>query len=250
MRRVAGYCLLGLLAYVVFMFFSFPATILLDRVAQRIPGFSVQTVEGSALYGSAQGVRLGAAQFESLSWRLRFAPFLLARLGYQLSLNGPEIDLDGKIAMNIGRQLYVDDLRGEMVLTALAALFDRPHLPLAGRLQLDGLEAELDPTGRPRSASGTIRLLDTRSTLGTPQNLGNFRLNLNSKDEDIVGNIGDEGGPLELTGNLTLAPNGDYRFNGVVALRDENNRELRQTLNLMGRPGGDGKWRISFNGRL
>jgi hypothetical protein len=250
MKRWIGYGLLGLFAYLVFMLIQFPATVLFDWITQRVPELSVRDMHGSARQGSARGVRLRGVQFESLSWQLQFFPLLLGRLEYQFNLAEPGSRLQGKIATSFDRQLSLGDVKGSLPLTKLSALTERPSLPLDGQVELDIAGLQLNTLGRLRSVFGTIRLLSARTTLAKPLELGNFNVELSTQDQDILGNIKDSGGPLEFTGNLTLTQDGSYRFSGQAAVRDENNRELRQALSLLGRPGGNGKWKINLAGTL
>jgi hypothetical protein len=250
MKRWIGYGLLGLFAYLVFMLIQFPATALFDWISQRAPEFSVQNMHGSVRQGSARGVRLRGVQFESLSWQLHFLPLLLGRLEYQFNLTEPGSRLQGKIATSFDRHLSLGDVKGSLPLTKLSALTERHSLPLDGQVELDIAELQLNAAGLLRSVSGTIRLLSAHTTLTKPLELGNFNIELSTQDQDIIGNVKDNGGPLEFAGNLTLTQDGSYRFSGQAAVRDENNRELRQALSLLGRPSGDGKWKINLAGTL
>lgn len=250
MKRWLGYGLLGLLAYAVFTLIQLPAAALIDFIAQRVSGFSVQNLRGLALQGSAQGVRVRGVPFESLAWQLRFMPLVLGRLAYRFSLIGLESRLEGVIATGLNRQLYVDELSGSLPFPSLMALLGRPVMPLAGQVELAATRLQVAPEGRLAAASGTARLLRARTTVGQPLEFGDFSAEWSTKDQDIVGSIKDDGGPLEFNGILTLTPNGGYRFSGHAAVREQSNRELQQAIGLLGRPGGDGKWKFNFNGTL
>ncbi len=45
-------------------------------------------------------------------------------------------------------------------------------------------------------------------------------------------------------------PDGRYRFTGQAAIRDADNRALRQAMRLLGPPGNDGRWALNFSGAL
>jgi hypothetical protein len=90
-----------------------------------------------------------------------------------------------------------------------------------------------------------------RATLGQALNLGDFTVQLTSvQPTGAQGAIKDNEGPLALNGTLHLAPDGRYRFNGQAAVRDAGNQPLRQAMSLLGPPGGDGRWALSFSGVL
>jgi hypothetical protein len=250
MKRWLGYGLLGLVAYVVFLLSQLPATLLMDSIAQRVPGFAVQDIRGSVFNGAAQGVRLRGAPIESLSWQWRFLPLFLGRVEYQIGMVDPELRVSGNVAVGLDRQLRITDLTGSLPLAKLMALLGYAPLAISGQVHIDAASLHLVATGLPRAATGALRLLGTRITLGRPLELGDFSAEFSTRDQDIVGNVKDQGGPLELTGALTLTPDGRYRFNGQVGIREQSNHELGQALSILGRPGADGKWKLNFTGTL
>jgi hypothetical protein len=82
-------------------------------------------------------------------------------------------------------------------------------------------------------------------------NLGAFTVQLTpASPEGIQGAVQDQGGPLALEGTLNLLPDGHYRFAGRAAVRDDDNPALRQAMNLLGPPGGDGRWVLNLAGVL
>ena len=250
MKRWLGYGLLGLLAYVIFMLIQFPAANFIDLLGRYLPGLTAQEVQGSARKGTAREVRLHDTRFETLSWRFRPLALVKGRLEYRVIAEAPQLRLEGAAGVGLRRQLQIEDLSGRLPLPRAIALIGRPTLPLNGNVELNLTALHLDREGRPRAAYGTTRLLDTRTTLGRPLDLGDFSAELTTEDQTILGTIKDNGGPLELTGVLALTPDGRYRFTGQVALRDPNNQDLRQALTALGQPGADGKWQMEFTGVL
>jgi general secretion pathway protein N len=250
MKRLLGYLSVGLIAYAIFLIIQFPAAAMLDLMAGRVPGFTARDAQGSALGGSAQDIHLGNTRFESLSWRLHVLGLFLGRLEYHFSLREPELQLQGRVATALDRHLYFEELKGNLPLSKISALLGYPSLPVNGQLELQAADFGLNPAGRLSSVSGMIRLLGAHTALGKPLELGDFSADFITRGSDVVGNIRDEGGPVELKGTLTLTPQRSYRFTGQAALRADDNRELRQALSILGRPGGDGKWKINLAGMM
>jgi general secretion pathway protein N len=250
MKRIVGYVLLGLVAYAVFMVLEAPAAAVFDRVSRQMPGVSARQVTGSALWGTAEGVTFGTAGLESVAWRPSLWPLLAGRLGVHIAVTDRELELAGLAAMGLDRQMAISDLSGRLPLPKAVALLGRPPPPLLGELDLNGVAAHFDLNRRLQAAFGTITLRGTRTSFGRPLELGDYTADLNTTDQGIVAVIRDGGGPLEVTGTLTLTPEGRYRFNGQVAVRDAGNRELRQVLGMLGQPGRDGKWTLDLSGVL
>jgi hypothetical protein len=249
-KRLLGYLLFGLVAFAVSLLLQVPASALTDLVAHRLPGFSVDSVQGSALSGTAQGVRFQQVRLHNVTWRLRFWPLLLGRLEFGVTISEPELQLTGVVGTALDRELRVTALTGQLPLPRAIQLAGRPPPPLNGRLELDQLELGLDPRGHPRRAHGRVHLRDAHTSFGRRLALGDFSIELDTREATIQAAVKDNGGPLSLTGNLTLAPDGRYRFSGQAAVRDGADRDLLQALGLLGRPGSDGKWNLTFDGTL
>ena len=251
MRRLLAYSLLGLLAYTVFLVVLCPASLLTEQLAQRLPGFSAQNVQGSVVQGSAQSVKLSATvRLEAIAWRLRVLLLLLGRIEYTLQLTAPELNIRGVAGLGFDRQLRITALNGQLPLPKAIALAGRPPPPLNGAMELENVELRLDRNGRPLQAGGLIRLRNVQTSFGNPLSLGDFKLQLQTQSADIVASIQDQGGPLQLNGSLTLTPDNRYRFTAQAAPREQDNRELQQALNLLGRPDGNGKWTFDLAGSL
>jgi general secretion pathway protein N len=244
-KRSLGYVLLGLCAYSMFMVLQFPATVLLAW--QPPPSdISIQSVQGLAVQGSAQGLQWHVLRFDTATWKLRFLPLLLGRIELEVDLNDPARRLTGIVAVGLDRQLRIGQLRGHLPLRDWHSVL---KLPVGGGLELNDLQLRLDPNGYPLAAQGTVFLSALRVTLAQTLELGNFRVTFSTADDIISGLIQDRGGPVQLTGILTLTPDGRYRLIGQVAVR-ENNQPLEQTLSLLGQPDPDGVRNIDLTGTL
>ncbi|NJN46420.1 MAG: type II secretion system protein N, partial [Candidatus Competibacteraceae bacterium] len=95
MKQSWGYVLLGLFAYSVFLIVQAPAAALLTLHPLPWPGISIQSVQGLAIQGSAQGLQLHTLRFDTATWKLRFAPVLLGRIELAVDLNHPARRLTG-----------------------------------------------------------------------------------------------------------------------------------------------------------
>lgn len=251
MKAVLAYVLLGLSAFLLSLALLAPATLVTNWLGVRLPGFSVQTVEGTAADGSARGVRWRGVRIERLTWRWRPPALLAGRLAFKLQADDPEIQLTGSAAVGLNRRLHLQDFNGRLPLAKLSAAAGQSKAPLQGILELDLREADLNDAGQPLTAVGVARLRELRAVLGQAFNIGDFTVRLTpAQPEGVQGAIKDHGGPLALDGALHLAPDGRYRFNGRAAVRDAGNQALRQAMGLLGPPGDDGRWTLNFSGVL
>lgn len=250
MKRVLGYVLLGAIAYAGFLLALTPAAWPLGLLAARLPDLTVEQAHGSVLYGRAREIGLRGVEIASLAWSWRPLALFSGRVEYSFTLTKePGLYLKGRAAMGLDRRLDVERLHGYLPVAEAIALAGHTPPSLLGEVRLELAELRLDAAGRPQAAQGEVHLIDARSTFPRLK-LGSFDLDLATGEEGIVGSVRDAGGPLELTGTLTLTPDGRYRFSGQAGARDPANRELQGILHLLGRPGRDGKSRIDISGAL
>ncbi len=251
MNRLARYLLLFALAFLLFLLLLAPADFITGPLATRLPGFSVQTVHGSAVAGAADGLRWRSVQVQRLGWAWQPLTLFSGWLEFRLKIDDPEIDLAGKAAIQLGQRLRFREWSGRLPLTELAKLAGQPQLPVQGVVAFALSELRLNPDGRPVSAEGEAQLQDLRVALGQPLALGDFTAQLKpAEPQGIAGVVRDNNGPLALEGAFSLMPDGRYRFTGQAAIRDADNRALRQAMRLLGPPGNDGRWALNFSGAL
>ena len=250
MKQTLGYVILGLVAYMLFLLWQFPAATAMGYLAPRLPGLTVGDIEGQLLAGQAHRVGYQGVELEQVTWRWRPLALLAGQAGVRLAFREPRVEINLDAGVNLDGRLRMGDLQGHLPLSRAMELLNLRGSPLEGRLELELERLELDPTGRPQAAQGTVRLVQTHTNLGNPLELGAFRVELTSDETGIQGQVGDEGGPVAVAGTFELAPDGRYRFQGSVGTRDQADPRLEQMLGLLGRPGPDGRWRVDFTGSL
>lgn len=251
MKRFLGYGLLGLLAFLLFLLLRAPAGLVVGLFDERLPGLNVQAVDGTVLNGSAWGVSWRDTPIGKLNWNWRPFALLSGWLEFRLDTDDPDAKLMGNVAIRWDRQLRFRDFSGRLPLAKLSELAGQPTPPLRGVVEFDLRELKLNTAGLPQSAAGVVHLLNLHIMLGQPLNLGDFVVQLSpATPEGFQGVIKDNNAPLDLAGILNVSPDRRYRFSGSAAVRDAGNQALRQMLNLLGPPGGDGRWKLDFSGTL
>lgn len=250
MKRILGYGLLGLLTFLLFLLLLAPAGLVIDLLDERLPDFNAQTVDGTVIKGSAWGASWRDTSIRRLNWDWQPLALLGGWLEFRLDADDPEAKLMGNAAVGLGGRLRFRDFSGRLPLAKLSDWAGQPKTPLRGLVEFKLRELRLNAAGRPQSAHGVVYLSNVRVPLGQTLNLGDFVVQLSPTAEGIQGAVKDNNAPLALEGVLNVSPDGRYRFSGSAAIRDAGNQDLRQALNLLGPPGGDGRWRLDFSGVL
>ncbi|MAC91158.1 MAG: hypothetical protein CMO99_01190 [Woeseiaceae bacterium] len=97
---------------------------------------------------------------------------------------------------------------------------------------------------------GTIIFNDLLIEGLTEKSLGDYRLDLNTKNNDIRADIINLNGDLKLEGEITLSKNGVYVFEGEVASLKSDNVKLNTMLSYLGSAGNNGMRKFRFEGEL
>jgi len=245
------YVLIGLLAYVVFLLVQFPA----DRAYawwKAGPGAQQPVVlsglSGTVWQGRAQRARIDGQHLQGLAWHFKPWTVLLGKL---------ELDYEVRLHDGFMRGVMAADPQGAVSFEALEA-----KLPLA-QLSLPAITA-LRPSGVVNlnlqnvdwngeallSAQGRVVWSGAGISLLQPLQFGDLALTLETRDDTVIGELSDAGGPLQAEGLLTLKADGSYQFAGSFAAREGAQSPLGRALSALGRPGADGRIPVNRSGRL
>ena len=84
----------------------------------------------------------------------------------------------------------------------------------------------------------------------TDETLGNFQLDLITKNNNIKADVINLNGDLQLEGEITLSSNGMYVFEGIVAPLKTDKVRLHTMLSYLGSADNDGMRKFRFEGEL
>lgn len=241
---------LGVGVYLAVAIGSFPATLAYRWFGPD--GLTLAAVEGSiwsgrAAYGSAAGLT-----FSRLRWQLHPTALLTGKL----SLSA-EADLaDGIASADVtasSERIELADVRVSAKLESFRQQFALGDV--SGNLSLSLARLEL-VAGVPVAAAGTLTIAELYSAPLIPIEgvtsipLGNFRAEFTTGEQPgIVAHVTDEGGPLELEGRITLAPDRSYSMDALIKPRAGAPQELVMGVELVtGEPNAEGRRRFLQQG--
>lgn len=215
---------LGIGVYLAVIVASFPASLAHRWFSPD--SVRLAAVEGTIWQGSAaQGAVAGVA-FSALRWRLEALSLLTGKIRLSAEARFSDGFLSAELVAS-GNEVRLSDVR----LSANLAVFreawrDAMSIDnISGQIRVSLATLEL-VNGWPVSAEGSLEL----SELAAPPliamdgvnsiPLGNYRVQFTQTDEPgIVAVINDAGGPLELSGRLSLLPDRSYEFDSLVKPR-------------------------------
>ncbi len=252
MKRVMGYVLLGLLAYVGFVVATFPAERALVLLKQQAPA-QTKSLRATGISGSVWSGQAGVLEFQGqrvdkLHWQLKPWTLVTGALALDLQLTGKEMNGNAGLSLSPDGSVLFSAVDLRLPADRVSSLLNLP-VDLGGRFSLQLDEAQLQGD-KLQSISGELDWQRAAVIKPLAQSLGEYHATLSTDDKGIQAVVKDKGGPLQLAGQATLNPDGRYRFDGTVLVRDTQQTMLVQGVRALGRPASDGRVPLKYNGKL
>lgn len=240
-------------AFLLFLFALFPARVAIAWFAPE--GTRVAGPAGTLWNGSATAISVGNVRLGATSWRMAPSRLLLGRLAGEVHTQAGEADASGTLAIGFSGTMSCAACRFEGPASTLQAFVPGVGA-LGGHLQLDIEALELREHW-PVSAIATAKL--SRMPIGMPGAVpgpaaatGDFTATLSAdpvpESGELLVDVADAGGPLQLTGSLRITPPGNYEFAGRAKARADASPDLVNALRVLGRQASDGSTEIAASG--
>lgn len=217
---------------------------------------AVQGIEGSLWSGRVARLAHPAFPVGPLAWRWRPQALLLGRLEYQVFLQSGA----GGGELRAGRGLFAGRYIAAAHLSLPAAELARRAplelVTLAGDFQIDIDELRLSPAGSTDGIGalhGVLVWRDAEIVRPNPMRLGQVQMRIGLREGRIVGTLdngGDESGPLELSGELSIGADRRYRLDALLKPRANADAPMREALGLLGAPDARGRYRLQYSGSM
>lgn len=236
-------CLVALLLLVVWP----PADWAYRLAAPRMPDIQLQSVSGTLWNGSAEQVVVRGLQLGSLRWTIEPRPLLERRLSGHLTLNGDALRIDGHFSLRAGAS-QLSDLSAEFPAVLLSAVLDVPAVRPSGRIGIE-IERMQFEQGMLTAAQGRADWHEMGLTGMSEVRLPGVHMSFApAPGHAVVGEVRDQGGPLEVIGQWRLAQG---RWQSETWLRQrEAHPALAEILKWVGQRLPDGRSYLRIEGTL
>lgn len=243
---------LGLGVYLTAAIVSFPASLAHRWFAPDEIALAV--VDGTIWRGSAAHGAVNGFAFSDLEWRLEPLALLTGKLSVTAETALPTGFASAHVVA-AGNRIELSEVSAATSIETFASLF--PLGDATGQVRLDFERMEFED-GWPVLAIGEARVADLSvpplfampgvSTVA----LGNYHARFTGEQAPtIVAIVTDEGGPLEVTGSITLSPDRGYAIDTLIRTRPEASQVLRDGIEMFGAtPNDQGQRKVVMSGRL
>lgn len=247
------YLFIGLGLYLIIVLVRFPADIAYGFVANSLKTSPAKVqlyrVGGTLWNGKAQFANVQGQTLHDLRWELHLLSILTGKVGATLSFKLEDGSVKATAYRGLGGSISLEDVKARLPVAEIIRMARIPAVKLEGQLGLNFSELAMSD-GIVNTADGRVVWNGAESQFPQRIQLGDLSATIKTTDKGIEAKLGDAGGPLQLNGLFTLAPDGKYDFNGELAAREGSNSNLGRSLSMMGRPDAQGKVKIANSGNL
>lgn len=243
--------LLGTLAFLVTLVLHAPANLVYAWSRPKAPGpTQLHGVHGTVASGGFASMTVNNRPvLTDTTWTLQPAWLALLRLSADVESRGDTILRVG-VSRGLLGSLRLSQLHAAGSAKALLGALGQPALPIDGQARLE-LPLVRIRDGIPIEAQGSAEIQNLAWALSRdPLPLGNFTADLSTGDAGIRVDMTSGAGPLELTGNATLAPDHAYELSLQLRPRPQASPQLVSLLRSLGQPDAQGWYHIRRTGSL
>lgn len=245
LKPAMKYLFLGFAFYLIFLIAQMPANkvyyFVEDILDDRNVPLEIYGLSGTLWNGEAKRISYKGQHFNQAGWELHPLALLTGNVAVSLRYKNESADASGLFSYGLGGSITAENLRINISATEALKIAKIPAVKLGGEFKLN-LPYLVVSNNRLVSITGRLLWADAKSMFPQKLDLGSLVMDMSTgEDEVITAKLGDGGGPLELGGGLTLAPDGKYNFNGQFAARDGRNSVLGRALGFMARYDASGK---------
>lgn len=241
-----------LILYGLFLLIKFPAGVAYEFGVAGTPlsrSFVFDKLEGTIWNATVQNLRVNRVLLGRLRWNLNPLSLLLGGISSEVDFRSTDGFGTGNLEIGMGGSLQIENARVSLPVESLAPLMYGVPVKPEGDLNLNIESLRRVPAER-LNIEGKVTWTGAAIQFRDKVNLGDLSAVFSPVDNGSRGILSDAGGPLSVEGSLQIDADGKYQLRMKLAARDRNNRQLADSLSLLGRADRQGKVNINYNGFL
>lgn len=238
----------GLLAFGGTLIATLPASFVVEPLNKQ-PNITLSGAEGSLWTGNITQATVNNISWGEVHWKLQPLSLLTGKLAVKLDTKHPEADIKGIAKINLSKELTLQDVLFNISGSRINQL--QPYAKFAGTAKgrIDNLYLADFELNQAPLIDGVLNL--EHASMSMPMNIheGNYKLMIENNGEENVGKISTHQAPVEITGNLTLKKDWNYKTDLAIKTTPTGSN-LNVFLNMAGKKTADGKLLIKQQGDL
>ena len=222
--------MVGAVSYIIFMAMQAPASWVIQRAQQQLPGLAISGVTGSLWRGQASQVNYQDQQIDKASWALNPLTLLQGCLGYHVKgqWQGQPVSLNAGSQWN--KQPCISAVKGSLDLSILLASGNLP-VQVSGIVEVDIDTVSFAQGGQLPLFSGRLHWPEANIISPLELDLGSVSLQLDPDGNTMMrGELTAQGGQLTIDAPVDITPEGDFSINMAIRFDGEPSEEIQAGL--------------------
>ncbi len=238
---------IGLLCFLLFMMVKLPASIVYQLAGLEKQGVQMRQLSGSAWSGQAGSIKMLGQTFQNVHWTLNPLTLLLGEMALNVDIKDVEYPLKGDINLAFNGDIEAQELTGKLPAALLNQIPMLAFIQLSGNLSIDMkslsyIDKEL------QEAQGKILLAQGFLQQPVQTELGNIKMNLDTRPGEITVEIKDQQAPIGIDGLLRLNPGHKFSFKALFSPTVKADNFIISMLKNAGKLHSDGSMTIQYEG--
>lgn len=248
--KARHYIATGVLAYILFLVASTPATTAY-LFNEQLPHVKLQGLKGTLWNGSAQRVIISSKHIlDDVSWSFCAWRLLTGELCLELDAYYQDNPFYGQVGKGLGGSVRVRDLVADIDAKTLGKLLEIPLGELSGNLSIEVASASWNQGSAP-TADGLITWNDAAITVAETAKLGTMSIVLSESDNfPLNATITNKGGDIAIDGNANAVDDGTYNVELNLTPNSQATKNVRKSLEMFAQKQPNGSFIIKNSGNL
>ena len=247
-RKNTKYILIIVALYLFFLITSLPAKVVL--LAMDLPdNISLTSISGTIWSGKARKLKVSGIDLGTVNWKLHPLNLIIGELSADVAIVNNQQYINTQVYLSSSGKIELEETRFLIDLSLLQPLtYGMPF-------SYDGKAAGYFPISffhKNNHVGINGKLSLTGLTMISPQyqSFGDFVIDFRAEKEGATsGQIKDSGGPLNITGQLTLKKNGQLNLSAKLAAR-ESGSSIEKALSFLGKKDASGRVQLNSGFKL
>ena len=244
----------GLIAYVVFLLVSLPASFLTRYVLPAVDksnSMSLQSVRGTLWNGHANNTRVAMFDLGTLKWNLSAWSILLGDVALDVNFKSEQAKGSGDVAVGFGGTVAAENIELQFPAEMLLPLIRRLPISISG-----GVRGTVNQLNYEQFETLQVdgRFVWQDAAMRAPQNFsfGDIMIEMTPHNRGTKIKITDQNkGPVKMELNIRLEGSTKYTLNGWLQPKDPSQQHITEALRFVGAKGDStGRYWLTANGTL
>lgn len=238
----------GLLTFTVSLVATLPASLVIEP-ANKQPNIILSGAEGSLWRGSIAQTSIENISWGEVQWTLQPLSLLTGKLAVNIKTTHPDAYIQGIAKINLSKEITLQDVLFTISSKRINQLQAYATFEGQAKGRIDDLFLSDIEFSQAPLLKGLLNL--ENASMSSPMNInqGNYKLKIENDGETNIGTITTHQAPVEITGNVSLKQDWNYKTDLAIKTTPTGNN-LSMFLNMAGKTTSDGKRLIKLQGDL